>query len=714
MKHLKFAWLLVVLLALAACGKVTAPETNVSPDTEVEPLDALSTDALGATQTEINLGTINPGQGTVRHDLFIYVRCTSTTHANSGSMRFWIVKQQENSEVTGDASLSIPNAWPNDGNACNRNNPQVQSGNFRVSVTVPAGAASGDRRVDFTVSSQDTDVPNNITITVRYTVAAPAPSDTTPPTVNISFPENDGQNDWFISKPVVGTVSANDPSNVADIICSGATVSNKTDLGTNSASATLTVSAEGIHNVTCTAKDGANNSGAASGSSNTGTVKIDTIAPTVNPANVNNTDWRKTSLSQEFTASDSGSGLANSGDASFTLTASAESTKDSDGNIVPTVASRIVSDQAGNATTRSVSARIDKTNPTITASAKTEDGQDYTSGTWTNQNVTVRFTCSDALSGIAQGACPDPVTVSSNTAVSGQSISDSVSDRAGNSATSNAVVVKVDKTKPTITANAGSYDGNWTNQNVTVSFECGDALSGIADNACPANVTVNSDTNASGRAISGSVSDRAGNSETSNTVTVKVDKSAPTVSVTGVSNGATYTLGSVPTAGCSTTDGLSGVATDATPSTIGGPVGSVTATCSGAKDNAGNTNSASVIYTVQYDFGGWLAPLNALPTRNTVKAGRAVPVKFSLGGDQGLNIFSGTGPGTGSLSCTAVATDPVEETLTAGSSSLSYDASTGLYTYVWKTETGWANTCRSFRLNLRDGSTHQISFQFTK
>ena len=51
--------------------------------------------------------------------------------------------------------------------------------------------------------------------------------------------------------------------------------------------------------------------------------------------------------------------------------------------------------------------------------------------------------------------------------------------------------------------------------------------------------------------------------------TVKVDKTPPTVSVTGVTEGAIYVLGSVPAAGCSTTDGLSGVAADSVVGDVG-------------------------------------------------------------------------------------------------------------------------------------------------
>jgi hypothetical protein len=92
------------------------------------------------------------------------------------------------------------------------------------------------------------------------------------------------------------------------------------------------------------------------------------------------------------------------------------------------------------------------------------------------------------------------------------------------------------------------------------------------------------------------------NNQRTATYAVKVDKTAPVVTVDNVSDGATYTLGSVPTAACSTTDALSGVATQATLSITGGNgdgTGTFTATCSGAVDNAGNTAApVSVNYTV--------------------------------------------------------------------------------------------------------------------
>jgi hypothetical protein len=149
----------------------------------------------------------------------------------------------------------------------------------------------------------------------------------------------------------------------------------------------------------------------------------------------------------------------------------------------------------------------------------------------------------------------------------------------------------------------------------------------------------------------------------------------------------------------------------------GGPFST---SCSGAGSLNYEPEYVAGTLNVLYNFGGFQAPLNALPTRNTVKAGRAVPVKFKLGGDYGTRIFAnstevnaGT-PTSATAACGTNATDVVEETSTAGSSSLSYDASTGEYNFVWKTDSAWAGKCRTFSLNLKDGSNHVVSFQFTK
>jgi len=57
--------------------------------------------------------------------------------------------------------------------------------------------------------------------------------------------------------------------------------------------------------------------------------------------------------------------------------------------------------------------------------------------------------------------------------------------------------------------------------------------------------------------------------------------------------------------------------------------------------------------------------------------------------------------------------DAIEQTVTANASTLTYDAATDRYTYVWKTDTAWRG-CRQLVVELTDGSVHRANFQFTK
>jgi hypothetical protein len=239
----------------------------------------------------------------------------------------------------------------------------------------------------------------------------------------------------------------------------------------------------------------------------------------------------------------------------------------------------------------------DTTPPVITASGTKADGSPYTIGTWTNQNVLVDFTCSDAGSGIA--TCPADQVISPDGTFTAEG---TATDNAGNSATVSFGPIQIDKSAPTVSAAAATAsNGNgWYNSNLTIRFTCTDNLSGVT--SCPADEILSGE----GSTVSSTaqtITDLAGNSSTpSNIVTVQIDKTAPVVTVTGVSAGGSYPLGSVPTAGCSTTDALSGVATQATFNVTGGDpdgTGNFAATCSGAGDNAGNSAApVSVTYSV--------------------------------------------------------------------------------------------------------------------
>ena len=133
-----------------------------------------------------------------------------------------------------------------------------------------------------------------------------------------------------------------------------------------------------------------------------------------------------------------------------------------------------------------------------------------------------------------------------------------------------------------------------------------------------------------------------------------------------------------------------------------------------ANNSPASSPCGSESVSVTYPFAGFLPPVDNPPAINSRKAGAAVPVKFSLGGNQGLNIFASGFPASQQFNCaTGVPIGPMEPTVTAGSPGLSYDSSTGQYTYVWKTDSAWLNTCRSFDLRLSDDTDHFARFQFS-
>jgi hypothetical protein len=63
---------------------------------------------------------------------------------------------------------------------------------------------------------------------------------------------------------------------------------------------------------------------------------------------------------------------------------------------------------------------------------------------------------------------------------------------------------------------------------------------------------------------------------------------------------------------------------------------------------------------------------------------------------------------------TTAAIDVVEETVTAGNSSLTYDTTAGQYVYVWKTDKAWGGTCRQLTVTLKDGTLRQAVFKLAK
>jgi uncharacterized membrane protein len=143
--------------------------------------------------------------------------------------------------------------------------------------------------------------------------------------------------------------------------------------------------------------------------------------------------------------------------------------------------------------------------------------------------------------------------------------------------------------------------------------------------------------------------------------------------------------------------------------------------CAIQADQAGNGNyldaaPAPASFRVRYPYSGFFAPVDNPSIVNTAKAGSAIPVKFSLGGDRTLDIFAGDGPqSTASTACTSGAVDAIEMyEPTATTSGLKYDPTSSQYNYVWKTVSTWAGSCRKLAVTLKDGTSHEAYFKFTK
>ena len=327
---------------------------------------------------------------------------------------------------------------------------------------------------------------------------------------------------------------------------------------------------------------------------------VDTATPAISlfsrTPSANSFGWNNSSVTLVWNCSDSGSGVVA---ATITKTVPTEGQNQSE--------SAYCTDHAGNtsATNTVTGISIDTTAPnapTVTLNpAANAQG-------WNNVAVTATFVWSGDAGAAAQsgeGSCTTPTTVSDESlSGAGTTLSGTCADKAGNTSNPTAVTVKVDLTKPTISADSGTYlSGSWTNQTVTVTFTCFDALSGLLG-TCPTMVVVSSNTTGAGQNVSASVSDKAGNTETSTTINVKVDKTKPTISGSASPTGPDGSNGwykTAPTVTFICGDALSGIAScvadgssPASSSVTLNESATAQAVSGTATDNAGNSEIASV------------------------------------------------------------------------------------------------------------------------
>jgi hypothetical protein len=324
------------------------------------------------------------------------------------------------------------------------------------------------------------------------------------------------------------------------------------------------------------------------------------------------------------------------------------------------------------------------------------------------------FYCTSATSFVVSCEGSQPLGSLLDTSTAGpHTVSVTATDFEGRQSTTTATYTVFDITPPHVDfrtpADGATYD---LGADLTYDYSCADDSGGLGIQACIADLPSGApfDTHRLGTFTFEVYAVDWANNITHQSVTYTIaDRTPPAITLDTPADGAAYTLGQDVRASYSCDDGPNGSGMNGckgdlpsfTPldtSTLGARTFSVT-----AYDRAGNVAHVSHSYSVVYDFSGFGSPAAPYPTAASAKAGSGIPLKFSLAGDQGLDVVSGatwTPCGGGDSS--------------PASGSLSYNRSSQRYTYQATTAKAWNGTCRDLALTLRDGTTHRARFTFGK
>ena len=569
-------------------------------------------------------------------------------------------------------------------------------GNYTVTLSAAAGttdetnpSVSGGKLGDATAT----------TITVHVVAPAP-PSDTTPPTLHL--PSNITAEATSAAGAVVTwTVSADDANPAHPTVSCDATSGGIFPIGTTT-----------VH---CSATDAAGNT--ANGSFNV-TVQ-DTTPPTLNgvPGDItleatNPTGaaatWSAITATDAVDGSDTVSCDHNSGDGF---------------GLGTTKVTCSATDAHGNTAQASFNVTVQDTTPPVISGmpadiTKEATGPSGASASWTAP------TASDVVDGSVNVTCTP--SSGSTFALGTTTVHCSATDAHGNTAADTFDVKVQDTTPPSLTVSANITKEATGPSGAAVGFNASasDAVDPNPSVTCMVgSTTVHSgDTFALGTVtVSCTATDASGNTSDPKTFTITVqDTTPPTLQLpSNMTTTATGNSQATVTYTASATDLVDGTVTVTCTPASGSSfsAGMTTVNCS-ATDAHNNTAHGSFTVTVNYNWTGFFQPVNN-PTDpapcNTVKAGSAIPVKFSLGGYQGMNILAAGSPTVAVGTCDGSA-DAITstETVTAGNSSLSYDATSDQYVYVWKTDKTWAGKSYRLTVTLADGTSHYARFTFTK
>lgn len=195
------------------------------------------------------------------------------------------------------------------------------------------------------------------------------------------------------------------------------------------------------------------------------------------------------------------------------------------------------------------------------------------------------------------------------------------------------------------------------------------------------------------------------------------DRTAPTITVSGVEAGQTYILGAAPTATCTATDDQSDVAAPCDGATTGGNttgVGDFTYQAT-ATDRAGYTTTTSVDYRVVYRFDGFGSPINdptltAGAARSVFKTGSTIPVRIQLKNAAGTIVTPEDAPlWVTPQKGSATSATPNESVWSQPETSGTTFTRTGdTWHYNWSSKEAEAGYSYRISVKLDDGTTRSV------
>jgi hypothetical protein len=186
-------------------------------------------------------------------------------------------------------------------------------------------------------------------------------------------------------------------------------------------------------------------------------------------------------------------------------------------------------DPAGNSSSASVTVSLDKTPPVLTGGATTP----APASGWYRAPVSVVFSCSDSISGVAGGFPTGNTSLTADT--NGSLVAGQCRDQAGNTVGLNVGPIRIDRVAPVLQflGAPGLNTAGWAQGPVTVTWGCSDGGSGPSAPVITHVVSSNGTDSAT-------CTDLAGNSASATSPLIRIDSTPPNVNMISPVNGFTY------------------------------------------------------------------------------------------------------------------------------------------------------------------------------